>query len=397
MFASLVPENVPPLPAGGRTLMLASLVPENVPPLPAGGRATYMRRLWRHPEHAGAVCEVQLILGKTLERSLGRDSAIALMDSVRVGAIISLRGRPQVNPAAAATAAANGAAPPHVLDVVVSELLVLHRSREHLARALRTARRRGVDAGSAAQLLDMGKDVDSADASSGSTSDDATCDGLLPPLPASAAAVGGQPKANMSPDVQADVLQPMLQEQQRLVQQQQQPQQQQQQQQQPQQQPYWCSPLTPERVHLVRDAPGVEFMRQALLQQPLHSSAAAVGGANGNENALPQFVGLDAEWRPFERGAPATPVSLLQLASRSDAFLVDMLALGGRKQAADVGDCDADADAGGDDGGDAAAMAALDSCLQELMACEHVLLVGHGLAGDLARLAVRGRHTAMKY
>lgn len=33
--------------------------------------ASYMRRLWRHPD-TQAACEVQLILGKTLERRLGR-------------------------------------------------------------------------------------------------------------------------------------------------------------------------------------------------------------------------------------------------------------------------------------------------------------------------------------
>ena len=35
------------------------------------GTASYMRRLWRHPDTQVA-CEVQLIMGKTLERRLGR-------------------------------------------------------------------------------------------------------------------------------------------------------------------------------------------------------------------------------------------------------------------------------------------------------------------------------------
>jgi hypothetical protein len=45
------------------------LVPEDVPQLPE--QASYMRRLWRNPD-TGRPLEVQLILGKTLERALGR-------------------------------------------------------------------------------------------------------------------------------------------------------------------------------------------------------------------------------------------------------------------------------------------------------------------------------------
>lgn len=37
----------------------------------APGTAAFLRRLWRHPD-TGAPCEVQLIMGKTLERRLGR-------------------------------------------------------------------------------------------------------------------------------------------------------------------------------------------------------------------------------------------------------------------------------------------------------------------------------------
>lgn len=41
------------------------------PPPAAHGTAAFLRRLWRHPG-TGAPCEVQLIMGKTLERRLGR-------------------------------------------------------------------------------------------------------------------------------------------------------------------------------------------------------------------------------------------------------------------------------------------------------------------------------------
>lgn len=55
-----------------KLLLFVSLVPEAVPELPRDGTAAYLRRLWRHPEQAGRAAEVQLICGKTLERSLVR-------------------------------------------------------------------------------------------------------------------------------------------------------------------------------------------------------------------------------------------------------------------------------------------------------------------------------------
>ncbi len=52
-----------------KLLLFSVLVPETVPALPE--QASYMRRLWRSPATGGPL-EVQLIMGKTLERSLGR-------------------------------------------------------------------------------------------------------------------------------------------------------------------------------------------------------------------------------------------------------------------------------------------------------------------------------------
>jgi hypothetical protein len=58
-------------------------VPEDAGALPADGRAAYLRRQWGHPA-SGEPAEVQLIVGKTVERALGRDGAVALMDAVKV-------------------------------------------------------------------------------------------------------------------------------------------------------------------------------------------------------------------------------------------------------------------------------------------------------------------------
>ena len=73
LFANLVPvEAATPAPAP-----VPPGAPEEgpgpaaaAPPAPPG-TAAYLRRLWRHPE-TGEPCEVQLIMGKTLERRLGR-------------------------------------------------------------------------------------------------------------------------------------------------------------------------------------------------------------------------------------------------------------------------------------------------------------------------------------
>ncbi len=52
-----------------KLLLFIGVVPEGVPALPVDGRAKYLRRLWRCPD-TGQPAEVQLIAGKTLERSL---------------------------------------------------------------------------------------------------------------------------------------------------------------------------------------------------------------------------------------------------------------------------------------------------------------------------------------
>eukprot|EP00775_Hariotina_reticulata_P007955 gene7955-8153_t len=98
-----------------RLLLFCSLVPEVVPPLPGDGTASYLRRLWQDP--------VQVICGKTMERSLGRQEAAAMFDRIKVGSVLLVRGKVQANPAAADTGSG------HVLDLVAHQLEVLHRDR----------------------------------------------------------------------------------------------------------------------------------------------------------------------------------------------------------------------------------------------------------------------------
>lgn len=38
-------------------------------------------------------------------------------------------------------------------------------------------------------------------------------------------------------------------------------------------------------------------------------------------------IGMDAEWEPYARAEPATPVATLQISSRNCAYVMDMQAL----------------------------------------------------------------------
>lgn len=166
-----------------KLLLFVSLVPESVPALPGDGTASYVRRLWQHPDDSQTPCEVrcgagrslaqrphgthaqpcmsattaapqvQIICGKTIEASLvcagssdsnssqhsstptgarahvrthlvlqGRARAVALFDQVRVGAVVEVTGRVQANPASRDR-------PGAVLDVVAQHVAVLHKSR----------------------------------------------------------------------------------------------------------------------------------------------------------------------------------------------------------------------------------------------------------------------------
>jgi hypothetical protein len=77
--------------------------------------------------------QVQLILGKTIERQRGRDATAALLDSIKVGCVVRLTGRLQPHPAARSSAGGTGSAGSstahQVLDVVVQDITRLHKSR----------------------------------------------------------------------------------------------------------------------------------------------------------------------------------------------------------------------------------------------------------------------------
>lgn len=188
---------------------------------------------------------------------------------------------------------------------------------------------------------------------------------------------------------------------------------------------YYSFPLGPQSISVVQDLEGVVRMHQAVLQHALQhrdSSGAAdsphsysssssssdirdaagpASSGSASSSATVPVVGIDCEWQPYERGSPKTPVALLQLATRDQVFLVDMLAIcrqqdqHGQQQGAD-GDsaCRSHAPSSHnssqvcwDGSAVTAAEAALASFLQQLFVHQGFKIIGFGLKGDLQRLS----------
>ena len=123
--------------------------------------------------------------------------------------------------------------------------------------------------------------------------------------------------------------------------------------------------LPDDRVHFVDDAAGVLRMRAAVLDE----RASAEGSAS---DLPPNVVGLDAEWRPRS----GTPVAVLQVATRHEVFLVDMIEL--------MADEGVDEPASSVDTG--AGSVLLDAFLADLLASKTILKLGFGFSYDLSRM-----------
>ena len=119
-------------------------------------------------------------------------------------------------------------------------------------------------------------------------------------------------------------------------------------------------PVPRERVHWVSDAAGVAAMRAATLDPARNPST---------REGYPPLVGLDGEWKPGSR----TPVSILQVATRSDAFVVDLFAVADPTSAA---------------------CAPFDAFLAELFESEAVVKLGFSFGYDLSRMRVSYPHLA---
>ena len=115
-------------------------------------------------------------------------------------------------------------------------------------------------------------------------------------------------------------------------------------------------------MHWVADAAGVAAMREAVMD-PAHNPTTREGH--------PPVVGLDGEWKPGSR----TPVSILQVATRTDAFVVDLFAVAKRDAPDD-------------------AREAFDAFLHELLFSDEVYKLGFSLGYDLTRMKASYPHLA---
>ena len=118
--------------------------------------------------------------------------------------------------------------------------------------------------------------------------------------------------------------------------------------------------------HWVASVDAIERMRAAVLPPPRRNESARSDGAISIavEDVKHDVVGIDAEWRPQS----GSPVALLQIATRREAFLVDTLTL-----------C-------GDENHVPEAAASLNRFLADLFARRDVVKLGFGLEHDLSRL-----------
>ncbi|KAG2448933.1 hypothetical protein HYH02_006281 [Chlamydomonas schloesseri] len=333
-------------------------------------------------------------MGKTLERALGREQAQALLDQIKVGSILSITGRvqphlaknpPSSSPSSSGASASSTAGRQlraDVMDVVCSSVTILHKSRDHLNKALRGAKRAGL--GSPTSARDLLELQQQATAAAGATASGTSMD-----LVGNRDAGQVEEESNEEGKGSEEVTQPLWRAHTHQ-----------------RQQPAGMSPpstsrrvacqsnlmqsgplpemaavcasgstpdtwqmqLPPGGVQLVVTAEQVHQMRREVLgttRGPQGVAAAATG--------LPwQVVALDCEWAPFERNQPKTPVSILQVGTRDRIFIVDLLQLlllhpAGSPTAAEC-------------------VASVSAFLSEVLSSPRVVVVGFQLASDLDRL-----------
>jgi hypothetical protein len=331
------------------------------------------------------------------------------MDHIKVGGIVLVKGRVQQNPAATKAQPANGSSSSsRVLDVVAQEVTLLHKNRDVLSKAVRGAQRQGAtDVKTAAQLLQLQQQqgtngvksmselkfqksgigshgIDSSSSSRNAASYEtsrtagSSSSNGRPPRSKSAPAQQPQPAlgsssvaaaAGAADDAAGNK--------------------------------YWQLPAhIASSIHWVCDEQGIATMQQLVLPEPSNETSSSSG------NGVPDVVvGLDCEWRPYEKNSPATPVALLQLATRQHVFLVDLLAICQQQQQQQPGPCSENTSSS--DGGNSRceqanssssssssrsrvspAEGALSRFLLSLLCDPRVVKVGFQLGTDLARLQV---------
>merc|ERR1712025_1349939 len=81
-----------------------------------------------------------------------------------------------------------------------------------------------------------------------------------------------------------------------------------------------------ESVHLLRDISGcIHFWHS--MQTLLEYSRNSCVDPKLDSLDLPCVVGIDAEWQPMTSGSAQSKVSILQIATRREVFIIDMLSM----------------------------------------------------------------------
>jgi hypothetical protein len=203
-----------------------------------------------------------------------------------------------------------------------------------------------------------------------------------------------------------------------------------------QQQDFYSFGLGVQDITFVQDREGVVRMHSIILGQELqqapHSTSHPMPGSSASNylanssssssssnsrlsststSALP-VVGIDCEWQPYKKGMPKSPVALLQVATRQQVFVVDLLALCRQQgQQAHSHSLSATSGTSSKTNGGAGVMttgsssgssqddycdglpsltageAALSGFLRQLLGHSDIRVVGFGLQGDLQGLA----------
>ena len=140
--------------------------------------------------------------------------------------------------------------------------------------------------------------------------------------------------------------------------------------------------LPRDATHWVASVDAIERMRAAVLSPPRRDESLSSDGPRWTRETektggdAPRFdvVGIDAEWRPQS----GSPVALLQIATRREAFLVDTLAL--------CGDAENPRENPREASLNAEKAASLNRFLADLFARRDVVKLGFGLEHDFSRL-----------
>ena len=269
-------------------------------------------RVWAHPEDPTKPCEVQLILGKTVERNVGRSQAAALFKSLKIGQRILVTGHPQPHLPFTKKKNSGSEGRGHVVDVVVHEIEILEEEEEK----------------SGDTYDNSGDEEEEETSDSESDSDSEDDDGRKKKKEFKTKEKLDEATAALLSSTNYTTL------------------------------PYFQLP--PHTViTLVDTLEKVEYMKSVLLLPPpppppddnnnsddvLGSTTTPSPTSNTPKNSYKQqrrqargdettwkrpslVVGMDAEWQPMkQRGAPPTPVSILQIGSATHVFLIDMLSI----------------------------------------------------------------------